>query len=422
MNRKRNITLYRESIFINNLDNPRSVSDFIRCINRCIEQEIKTVKIIIKCKSVFPNACLPIAGLLQFYQKEYGIHFAYSIPYGHYLSSCGFENPFCLTATEIKNEPHPFDKIICYSESEQIAELTQAYINAISRSSECASGVIDSLIWCLNEVMDNILVHSECECGYILVQYHPKEKHIAICIFDYGVGIFETLKSSTHVPKSAIDAISLAIQEGVGDGKGQGNGLYGLYGIIEDNKGQLTITSGNASLFYKSNQPLKKYEKLPMIHAAHHQGTIVDFQMDLKNDVNLTKVFKSIGGFDGFDIRLDDMLTENDYYLYDVYKYCNGTATREAGNKSFNDVLNIFTRRNAPMILDFSNVQNVSSSFIDEFIAKLVVKAGFYKFNQMFRLHGMKPTIEHLCNRAVAMRIYGEWGNIDVNGEIDETS
>ena len=77
--------------------------------------------------------------------------------------------------------------------------------------------------------MDNILVHSECECGYILVQYHPKEKHIAICIFDYGVGIFETLKSSTHAPKSAIDAISLAIQEGVGDGKGQGNGLYGLW-------------------------------------------------------------------------------------------------------------------------------------------------------------------------------------------------
>ena len=61
------------------------------------------------------------------------------------------------------------------------------------------------------------------------------------------------------------------------------------------------------------------------------------------------------------------------------------------------------------MILDFSNVHNVSSSYIDEFVAKLVVKTGFYKFNQMFRIIGMNSTVEHLCNRAVAMRIYDEW-------------
>lgn len=29
--------------------------------------------------------------------------------------------------------------------------------------------------------------------------------------------------------------------------------------------------------------------------------------------------------------------------------------------------------------------------------------------------------VEHLCNRAIAMRIFGEWENIDVNGAIDET-
>lgn len=274
--------------------------------------------------------------------------------------------------------------------------------------SECAKGVIDGLIWCLNEVMDNVLVHSDCDEGYILVQYHPTTKHIAICIFDYGIGIYRTLQETKHEPKTEIDAISLSLQEGVGDGKGQGNGLYGLYGIVENNAGTLTVTSGRASLFYKSSQPLKKYVNLPVID-HNHVGTIVDFQLNLSYNIDITTIFKSIGGFDGFDVRLEDMLTENDYYMYDVYKHCSGTATRESGRASYNDVLNIITRRNLPMILDFSNVHNVSSSYIDEFVAKLVVKTGFYKFNQMFRIIGMNSTVEHLCNRAVAMRIYDEW-------------
>lgn len=143
--------------------------------------------------------------------------------------------------------------------------------------------------------------------------------------------------------------------------------------------------------------------------------------MDLSNDVDITKMFKSIGGYDGFDIRLDDMLTDNDFYRYDVYENCSGTATREAGKASFNDVLNIMIRRNNPMILDFSNVHNVSSSYIDEFISKLVSKVGFYKFNQMFRLFGMNQTIEHLCNRAVTMRMYDEWANKDTERMNDET-
>ena len=405
------IILNENNIYVYRLDHPACVSHFIRCVTICIQKGVKYINIIFRCGSIFPNACLPIAGLIQYYQDRCGLVFNSDIPATHYLSSCGFMNPLFLSPDDIKADKHPFDKIICYENSTQVSELTQTYINAISRSSECASGVIESLIWCLNEVLDNVLLHSESDRGYILVQYHPTTKHIAICIFDYGIGIYQTLKSTLHKPCSTLDALSLSLQEGVGDGKGQGNGLFGLYGIVDNNKGQLTLTSGDASIFFRSGEELKKFENLPIVDSEHH-CTIVDFQLNLSTNVELTKIFKSIGGFDGFDIRLDEMITENDFYHYDVFSNCTGTATRDAGKASYNDVLNIFTRTQAPIILDFSNVQNVSSSYIDEFVAKLVVKTGFYKFNQMFRLVGMNSTIEHLCNRAVAMRIYGEWVNL----------
>ena len=128
---------------------------------------------------------------------------------------------------------------------------------------------------------------------------------------------------------------------------------------------------------------------------------------------NSKNVFKNIGGFDGFDIRLDDMIQDDDRLLYNVYDNCSGTATRPAGLELRNDVLNSIRRANTGIILDFSNVKTVSSSFIDEFIAKMVLDLGFSKFNNIVKIIGMNDTIEYLCNRAVFMRIHTEWSKIN---------
>ncbi len=391
------------------MDHPACVSNFIRCIHRCIESGSKTITIYVDTKAVFPNACVPISGIIQYYKINHNVNFIFNIPQYHYLLKCGFTEPYNPSCEEIEKELKPFDKIFMYDET-QVAALTQVYINAISRSSECAEGIISSLIWCLNEAMDNVLLHSGCSSGYIMVQFHPSTKHIAICIFDYGVGIFETLKNTKHKPTCTLDSLSLCIQEGVGDGKGQGNGLFGLYQIVKENNGRLTITSKDASIILKNNNPLQKFSNLPILENSNG-CTIIDFQLDLGNDIDIKSVFRSIGGFDGFDIRLDNMLDDNNHYIYDVYKNCTGTATREAGKLSYNDVINTARRLKVPIVIDFTNVQNVSSSYIDEFIAKMVINIGFCKFNQLFKLFGMNETVEHLCNRSVFMRISGEWTN-----------
>lgn len=411
-NSHQSIVIDSNTITIYQMKHPAAVSDFIRCIRFGLNKGYSEFKIEWKGETVFPNACVPICGIIQYYKRNYNILFHFNISENDYLYKCSFENPFCKNAEEIKKENSPFDKIFEYNDSKQVAELTQAYIDTISRTSVCATGVIEGLIWCINEVMDNVLVHSREKSGYVMAQYHPTTKHIAICVYDYGIGIYTTLKDTNHKPRTQLDALSLSVQEGVGDGKGQGNGLFGLFGIVANNDGRLTITSGSASIMYSSGNDLKKFEHLPFLSYKNY-GTIVDFQLDLNKAIDIKSVFKNIGGFDGFDIRLDDMRQDDDRLLYNVYDNCSGTATRLAGLELRNDVLNSIRRVDNGIILDFSNVKTVSSSFIDEFIAKMVLDLGFSKFNNIVKIIGMNETIEYLCDRAVFMRIHSEWSKID---------
>ena len=71
------------------------------------------------------------------------------------------------------------------------------------------------------------------------------------------------------------------------------------------------------------------------------------------------------------------MYDDNNWLRYDVYDNCSGTGTRIAGKELRNDVINTMRRTNSPIILDFINVQACSSSFIDEFVSKLILEIGF---------------------------------------------
>ena len=259
--------------------------------------------------------------------------------------------------------------------------------------------------------MDNVLVHSGAGYGFVMVQYHQGKNAIAICVYDSGIGIYNSLRHSEHQPLAAIDAITLAVQEGVGDGLGQGNGLFGLYQIVSDNNGALTITSGPASVMWSAQKEMKKFTNLPFI-SKRYNATTIDYRLNLSNTINIQKAFKSIGGFDGFDVRLDYMIQDDNTMKYDVFKNSIGTATREAGSYLRNDILNTITRAQTGLILDFAGVRTVSSSFADELVAKLVLKLGLIKFNQLIRMINVNENVKFLCERSVYMRIHDEWDTV----------
>lgn len=398
------ITIYR-------MDHPRCASDFIISVNAALRAGFTDIELNVDCghNALFPNACVPIVAAIDNYRINYGITFNVNvIGSDKMIENTRFLNPIVLTTEEINQLPSPMNMVIEFSTYDQVYAFTQRCIHYISRQTDCEEGTLDGLIWCINEVMDNVTVHSECTHGYVMAQFHKQANRIAICVADAGVGIFNSLKNSKHIPKKPIDSLSLAVQEGVGDGRGQGNGLYGLYQIIRHNEGTLTLTSSGASIMVTKTGIENKYEGIPSVSSTT-PGTVVDFQMNLNKKVDLQTAFSTIGGHDTIDFELESMMDDNNTIQYDVFEHCQGTATREAGRLLRNDVINTIRRANASVCLDFSKVATVSSSFIDEFIAKMFVGLGMVQFNQTIKVKSMNDTVKFLCERSLYMRIYEEW-------------
>ena len=170
----------------------------------------------------------------------------------------------------------------------------------------------------------------------------------------------------------------------------------------------MTLTSSGASIMITKTGIEHKYDSVPYIN-YHEPGTVVDFQMNLNKKVDLQASFSTIGGYDSVDYEIEQMMDENDVVQYDVFEHCQGTGTRESGRLLRNDVKNTLKRAKRPICLDFSKVTTVSSSFIDEFISKLLLDFGIVKFTQFVKLINMNETVKFLCERSTYMRIFEEW-------------
>lgn len=131
--------------------------------------------------------------------------------------------------------------------------------------------MLQMLYYCLNEIMDNVLVHSSLKYGFACAQLFQSTKEIRLIICDTGVGIHKSLTSN---PKSAFkditekEALNLCIQKGVSNGEGMGFGLFVSSEFIKENGGEMLIYSGNNFL----TNTLKEYSTL---EGSFWNGTIV---------------------------------------------------------------------------------------------------------------------------------------------------
>ncbi|MBI3368791.1 MAG: STAS-like domain-containing protein [Burkholderiales bacterium] len=81
-----------------------------------------------------------------------------------------------------------------------------------------------------------------------------------------------------------------------------------------------------------------------------------------------------------------------------------GAGTRQSGNFARVYAMNLLTQTDMPVVLDFEGVGIVSSSFADEFVAKLQMQLGQSIFNERIRVSGMNETNTVIVRSVLAQR------------------
>ncbi len=149
---------------------------------------------------------------------------------------------------------------------------------------------LKAIEWSVNEITDNVLVHSGSENGGVVqVTAQRTRKRVEFVVGDAGVGVAKSLRDSDNSITSDVDALSRAIREGVTRDKsvGQGNGLYGSYKLSVGSKGAFSISSNRATLYF--NEATGMHSKT---EAVPFHGSLVVCCIDYTNPLLLEQALR----------------------------------------------------------------------------------------------------------------------------------
>ena len=350
----------------------------------------------------YSNVCAPIAGVIDYYRSK-GLKIQVQYPPKDYVRHTRFWKPLSIETCMEAEKFFPFDKVWTFETSKGVSDLVSAFLLEIRKSDLIEDGVIQSIEWCLNEVMDNVLQHSNVGKGYVMAQIHKQSKVFAFCVFDAGIGMYNSLKNSEHHPEKPIDAITLALQERVtrDENIGQGNGLWGLSSIVMAAKGRMEISSGGAK--YKYNAGKVKTVKEGGFVLNQKRGTAyLDVRINYDCPVNITE---ALGGYTPIDLWMEDLEDDRNNIVLNVAEISSGTGTRQSAEKLRNIALNISNTEKKIVIFDFNGVNLLSSSFADELVGKIILEKGFYYYTTAFRIKNLSPSNTAILNRSVEQRM-----------------
>ena len=358
-----------------------------------------------------PEVIVPCAGIIDLL-KELG--YKIEIEFSHNaLAFSGFDNPF-LTEKNKYELLSPMFKVWKYTNGAEVSQIVSAFVKYLNTKAVCAPGVVEAFEWTTNEVMDNVLQHSKSGCGYVMCTV-TQNAHISFAVYDNGIGIYRSFNGSGFRFKSPYDAIIASMKRGFTRDKNtnQGNGLWGMSQLVLNNKGLLNITSSGAIVGYDSKAELYKRE-IDKVYLNNYilPGTLVDFQFQCNNEVSISEVFG--GDYRYANLYVESLEDEQSRINLVVSDFSFGYTTRDSGESARNLAINMATQTNEKqlIILDFKDVNIISSSFADEFIAKLIWYYGFMKFSSILRIINVKEVNVPIINHAINQRITTEFNTL----------
>lgn len=311
-------------------------------------------------------------------------------------------NPLEASTSNLAELPEPLSRVWAYFDHKQANALTSAFMDCMRRKVECEEGVLEGLEWCLYEVLDNVMQHSSAGVGYAMLQLHARSKRLAVCVGDTGVGVQRSLSSSqAYRPRTAFDALTLAVREGVTRNKktNQGNGLFGLVKIIEQNGGKLHIRSGRGQMLLEGDRVRGSNDQ--EFPGPDNHGTTVDFQLKVDRPVSIGTALN----YEPTNLYLESLESDGGEHVINIRDQAGGAGSRLAARELKTLIVNVLNDGAPHVVLDFDGQAVVSSSFADEVIGKMFLEMGFNKFNSRIKLRHMNDTVSTLIDRAITRRM-----------------
>lgn len=408
-----NVENKKNIVKVYNLNHIKVVSDFIRILNTIFEQGYEDI--IIDFSEVkngqYPCAIVPISGLIEEMRNQ-GVKIKVSD--NPQTEAMGVAHPLFYE----KGEKSIFSRVWKFDKTNNPI-IVEDFITELTKVDSFPKNVIVLTEWVLNEVIDNVINHSGKDGGYVMGQVHPSTKHITFCIFDNGIGIKESfIQGGLHSPKNQADAISLAIKEGVTSdkSKGQGNGLFGLHSMVSNGDGKLNIVSGSGSYCYYRNIPTF-FKSFPIL--KNRDGcTTIDFMIDYSQDYYVENVLTFNGKpYKPINLRIENMEDDRGNILFKIKELGEGTGTRMSATRLKNQIMNILNEEPKNIVLDFSDIGVISSSYADELIAKLLLELGLFQFNQLIRLRHLNETQQTILQRSVIQRFVDVYNDNNIENK-----
>lgn len=394
----------RDSITIFSFADPHVVSDLTHDIRELIDLGYSEAIIRLDgVEGIFPNCAVPVTALLQKVQQQ-GVAIR---PVGdwEYVQRLQLLEPIPIREADNAVILH---KVWSFDPDDNTSSFLTNLKTELSERLRFGPDVLWGLEWALNEVMDNVLLHSEARIGYLMAQVHPgsERPRVVICVSDQGIGLKKSLEVAYPKIRNDRDAITMALRPGVTRDKklGQGNGLWGLGRIIAATKGRLAITSGAEQLTldpsYVQEHGTAESHKVQFF-GYENPGTTVDFQMITDRTINIRELLELPSAT---NLRFEQSVDDRERHRISIHEGP-GTGTRIAGERLRMRAMNSLNEGAAGIILDFSGVAVVTSSFADELVGKLMFELGFLGFNQRVQLAGVDPLVELVIQRAVTQRM-----------------
>jgi anti-sigma regulatory factor (Ser/Thr protein kinase) len=394
---------------VRDLNGPKRATQLLQTARRNADRDL--IVDLSDLGQVYPNGAVPFAAVLAFLRETTEQNITVRMPddrrvhcVAHPLTVDGYDRQGGDTLTH---------SVWRYDTEAEAQKLTRMYMDALTDQVQCEEGVIDSINWCLYEVMDNVFAHSHAGSGFVMMQLHRAERRCAIAVADTGIGIQKSLAlaETRAAPLEVLRDPSASIEFALGQGatsKGgahQGNGLFGLRRSVEINGGALNVTSGWGRWSLRRGRAelsTDRWRELPDIE--DHQSTIVDWQLDCSQKVRIDEALGSSYPMNDFLETIED---DEGVYRVSVSEIEESLGSRKLGAEIRTRLENYLNAAAGLqfVVLDFKGVGVVSSSFADEVLGKLAASMGELEFRRRVSVDNTSVTNRALVERAISLRL-----------------